>query len=93
MEHQQLFVDPTKPVHGVREIHLLHAQTAKQAAKMTTVARIVAFTVQNQANMLRPTAKPCDSGPDWNVPKSQEYGFSTANLVDSRTFGHDCSKT
>ena len=29
-------------MHGVREIHLIHAQTA---AKMTTVARIVAFTV------------------------------------------------
>ena len=78
----------TKPVHGVREIHLLHAHTAKQEAKMTTVARIVAFTVPKPSEHAPPTAKPCDSGQcsDWNVPKSQEYGFSTAEPCDSRHF-------
>ena len=54
---------------------------------MTTVTRIVAFTVPKPSEHAPPTAKPCDSGQcsDWNA-KSQEYGFSTAEPCDSRHF-------
>ena len=74
MEHQ-LLVDP-------------HQTCTRSPGNMTTVTRIVAFTVPKPSEHAPPTAKPCDSGQcsDWNVPKSQEYGFSTAEPCDSRHF-------